>query len=274
MPRLPYLLWYPNDWLAEPSLRACSLAARGLMIDVLSLCHLSPRRGYLLAANGSRFTTEQLARVTGCSAEECERLLAELEGAGAFSRAADGSIYSRRMVRDESKREKCGAAGRRGGGNPRLRRRPEPSSSPPPGETAEYVAAPDSEEPPPESSGPGLIRLAPWSEFQEAWKAVQLPGHETLQRTPHRVGLFQSRQHDPWWRENWKAAIVRAAASPRCRGEQGDWELRPDMLLKATDLARRILEGEFDARASSSGMSHGEKLVNEIAGMLGKVGAA
>lgn len=141
------------------------------------------------------------------------------------------------------------------------------------GQAAEVVPANEPEGP--RSPLSGVIRLAPWSEFQQAWKSAQLPGHETLQRTSHRAGLFQVRQNDPWWHENWRAAIERAAASPRCRGEEGGWELRPDMLLKVPDLAVRIMDGEFDARASSSGaMSHGEKLMHDLAEAFGKVGAA
>lgn len=118
MARLPFIKWYPNDWLAEPSIRSCSLAARGLWIDVLSLMHLSPRRGYLLAATGLPLTNEQLARLTGCSTDEATRLLAELISSGACSCTDDGTIYSRRMVRDEAKRDLCSEAGRKGGGNP------------------------------------------------------------------------------------------------------------------------------------------------------------
>lgn len=121
MARLPFLKFYPNDWLAEPTVRVCSVAARGLWIDMLSLMHLSPRRGYLLAATGSPISPEHLARLTGCSADEVTRLLAELSSSGTCSCTDDGTIYSRRMVRDEGKREKCSEAGQRGGGNPNFR---------------------------------------------------------------------------------------------------------------------------------------------------------
>mgnify|MGYP000007545529 CR=1 FL=1 len=115
VPRLAFLQFYPNDWLAEPSIRACSVGARGLWIDLLSLMHLSPRRGYLLAASGKAPSHEQLARLTGCSSDEFSRLLAELESSGCFNCTDDGTIYSRRMVRDEGKRQKCAEAGHRGG---------------------------------------------------------------------------------------------------------------------------------------------------------------
>jgi hypothetical protein len=123
MARLPFMQWYPNDWMADPAVRSCSIAARGLWIDLLSLMHLSPRRGYLLAATGLPLSLEQIARLTGCSTDEATRLLAELRSSGVFSCTDDGVIYSRRMVRDETKREKCTAAGKRGG-NPTLKGHP------------------------------------------------------------------------------------------------------------------------------------------------------
>lgn len=118
MPKFPFIKFFPNDWMAEPTIRVCSVAARGLWMDMLSLMHLSPRRGYLLAATGSPISPEQLARLTGCSADEVTRLLAELSSSGAYSCTDDGIVYSRRMVREEGKREKCSDAGRKGGGNP------------------------------------------------------------------------------------------------------------------------------------------------------------
>lgn len=124
MPKLPFIKFFPNDWLAEPSVRACSLAARGLWMDMLSLMHLSPRRGYLLAATGLPLTPEQLARMTGCSADEVVALLGELNTSGCYSCTDDGTIYSRRMVREEGKRERCSEAGKKGGGNPAFRSAP------------------------------------------------------------------------------------------------------------------------------------------------------
>lgn len=115
MAKLPFIKWFPNDWLAEPTLRLCSLAARGLWIDMLSLMHLSPRRGVLLAATGSPLSLDQLARAVGCSSDEASRLLAELITSGVCTCTADGTIYNRRMVRDEHKRSKCADAGQIGG---------------------------------------------------------------------------------------------------------------------------------------------------------------
>ena len=46
-----------------------------------------------------------LARMVGRTSEDVERLPAELEHAGVFSRTAEGVIFSRRMIQDEKLRE-------------------------------------------------------------------------------------------------------------------------------------------------------------------------
>ncbi len=104
--------------MKDPALRAVSLAARGLWIDMLCLMFESARRGYLVHATGHPVTPEQIARMAGCSCGEIASVLKELEDCGVFSRTRDGTIYSRRMDRDDRKRTLCSEAGKRGGGNP------------------------------------------------------------------------------------------------------------------------------------------------------------
>src|SRR5262249_7243295 len=105
----------------DPALRPCSLAARGLWIDLLCLMHESSRRGFLEHATGRPWTPEQIARVVGVDVTDLQQLLDELEGCGVFSRTNESAIFSRRMARDEHKRRLCAEAGSRGGGNPTFR---------------------------------------------------------------------------------------------------------------------------------------------------------
>ena len=119
----PSFQFYPGDFFRDPGVRAISFAARGLWTDMLCLMHESDRRGYL-QLNGKPVNAEQLARMTGGSTDEVSRLLQELDNSGVFSRTEHGVMYSRRMVRDERKRELCSDAGKRGGGNPTFRGHP------------------------------------------------------------------------------------------------------------------------------------------------------
>jgi hypothetical protein len=116
--KLPFIKFFPRDWMGDDRLRLCSVAARGLWIDLLCLMHSAPRRGYLQTATGSPLPLEQIARMAGCSTDEATRLISELKDAGVCDCSEHGMIYSRRMVREEGKREKCSEAGRKGGGNP------------------------------------------------------------------------------------------------------------------------------------------------------------
>lgn len=114
----PWMKWYPSAWLSDPCLRSCSLAARGLWVEMLCVMHESPRRGYLFTGNSAP-TSKQLAFIFGISVKETNRLLTELLDAGVYS-VEDGIIYSRRMVRDEKKRAVDRENGSKGG-NPNLK---------------------------------------------------------------------------------------------------------------------------------------------------------
>lgn len=114
----PWMKWYPSDWRSDPRLRMCSLAARGLWAEMICLMHEAEPYGSLLV-NGSAVTEKQLASLVGAAPREVKALIAELEGAGVFSRDAE-VIFSRRMRRDAEKAERDKANGK-GGGNPRLK---------------------------------------------------------------------------------------------------------------------------------------------------------
>lgn len=117
--RQPWMKWYPSDWRADASLRMCSLSARGLWADVLTLMHEATPYGHLLV-NSRSPTARQIAALLGCTEREVTKALAELEEAAVFSRTDDGVIYSRRMVRDAEKAARDKANGKNGG-NPALK---------------------------------------------------------------------------------------------------------------------------------------------------------
>lgn len=118
MSKLPAFQFYPGDWRKDPALQSCSIAARGLWWEIICLLFESKRRGFLLIGDVAPQLPE-IARLTGTSIKQCERLLNELEEKGVFSRDVDAVIYNRRMVRDEEIRNKRAAGGILGG-NPIL----------------------------------------------------------------------------------------------------------------------------------------------------------
>lgn len=106
MSGLPYMPFYPADWLSEPGLQLCSPLAEWLWLRCCLVMHEAEPRGYL-RVGPIALTAESLARVVHkATAEECAFLLAELEAAGVFSRLEDGTIFSRRMSREVLKARK------------------------------------------------------------------------------------------------------------------------------------------------------------------------
>jgi hypothetical protein len=117
--RVPWFKFYSGDWRADPGLRRCGFAARGLWADILSLMHEAQPYGEL-RISGDVPSTRDIARVLGGTEAEVRRLLAELEAANVFSRGDDGAIYSRRMKRDHE-RSIFDRDNGRCGGNPRIK---------------------------------------------------------------------------------------------------------------------------------------------------------
>src|ERR1700737_2903416 len=100
----PAFQFYPGDWRRDFGLQACSVAARGLWIDMMCLMHEGEPYGHLRIGMKA-ISVELLARIVGETPDLVRQLMTELEEAGVFSRRADGTVFSRRMVRDERIRE-------------------------------------------------------------------------------------------------------------------------------------------------------------------------
>lgn len=119
LPRKPWLKFFPQDWRGDERLVMCSLGARGLLIEFINLMHTAEPRGYLVVNGGLPTDAEITRLVRATSVSEMRRLRAELLDHGVLSVAADGVIYSRRMVREAARSAEGRETGRRGG-NPKL----------------------------------------------------------------------------------------------------------------------------------------------------------
>ena len=106
-------------------------------MDMICYMHEGNPYGHLKVAD-KVILPPNLARMVGETLEVVEGWLEELRHAGVYDLAEDGSIYSRRMIRDENLRQ-TRAAGGKLGGNPNLKvkdkvnqevkQKPTPSSS-------------------------------------------------------------------------------------------------------------------------------------------------
>lgn len=95
-----WMKFYPSDWRGDAGLRTCSLAARGLWMEMLCLMDEASPRGHLKLGR-KKIDIQTLATLVNAPPSRVEKLLAELEKAGVFSVTKRGVIYSRKMVRDQ-----------------------------------------------------------------------------------------------------------------------------------------------------------------------------
>lgn len=115
----PSFQFYPADWLRDTALRSCSTGARGLWIDMICFMHEGNPYGHLKVGNKVILPTN-LASMVGATLEDVEGWLEELYQAGVFELGEGGEIFSKRMVRDETLRNKRAEGGKLGG-NPALK---------------------------------------------------------------------------------------------------------------------------------------------------------
>lgn len=115
----PWMKFYPKDWISDPKLRACSLGARGLWMEMICIMHEARPYGHLLVASKPP-TARSLAILVGADSRQLKGLLAELRAADVFSEE-NGIILSRRMILD-FKRSINGHEAGVLGGNPALLR--------------------------------------------------------------------------------------------------------------------------------------------------------
>jgi hypothetical protein len=101
MSGLPWGKFWWKDWLTDPALSVCSLAAQGLWMRILCIMSMCDPPGHLTLPPTRRADSEakQVARLCLADARQVRPLLDELETRQVFSREG-GIIVSRRMIRD------------------------------------------------------------------------------------------------------------------------------------------------------------------------------
>jgi len=251
----PAFQFYPGDWLRDEAVRACTLPARGLWMDMLCYAHFSEPYGHLRTRTGQPITVAELARMVGAPRATVAKLLRELEANGVLSKTDDGTYYSRRMVRDERIRTARAAGGPKSLENPNVPRPKGPPEGLREGPSEGYPSPPSlggspafaiasskekEEAPSPSSSSPEDLRRL-WNETttEPIPRAVEL----TPQRRRHSVACLRERGID-----GMRQVFARVNASPFCRGQNDrgwlatfEWALKPDNIAK-------VLEGKYDPR--------------------------
>ncbi len=226
----PWLKFFPADWRGDPRLRMCSLAARGLWIDLICYMHEGKPYGHL-TIDGAPPSRPAIAALLGRPAKEVGKALAELEAHGVFDRAENDAIVSRRLVRDHARDARDRLNGK-AGGNPNLRLGEKPGVNPC-HNGGDKAQIPESRFQSPEKEDARAARALSFEEFE---KKVWGP----YPRTPV---MSQEQAWRAWCKaaEADRAAIV--AAIPRyaewLRGKKPDHPV----LNVATFIVQRRFEG-------------------------------
>jgi AraC-like DNA-binding protein len=182
----PAFLFYPGDWLRSTPLQSCSIAARGVWIQLICWMHEGTPYGHLRMGSED-LSPADLARMLGLSRAETTRLLAELEKRRVFSRTESGTIYSPRMVRDEQLRQARAAGGKKSQENPNVPRRKGPPEGHHQGSGNGRVEGYPSSDPSPGSSPPSPAVAVLQEHLQDAFagpsvgRSVEPPAS----RSPH-----------------------------------------------------------------------------------------
>lgn len=106
----PSIQFYPGDWRRDLALRTCTIGARGLLIELMCVMHDGDPYGHLAVA-GVGLSDEEASAAVGISTTEYRRYVRELLQKRVLSQNTDNMIYSRRMVRDEVRRNAAAAGG-------------------------------------------------------------------------------------------------------------------------------------------------------------------
>jgi hypothetical protein len=170
----PWMKFYPSDWQADETLGSCGLAARGLWVEMMALMHKAEPYGHLLV-NGKKPSDDQIAALARAPAEIVRSALLELESAGVFSRTRNGTIFSRRMTRDERRSQEGKLSQQEGGPLPGSRRsrqvtETKPEKVPPPGVVGKVADKSPSTQMLDASVFKNKNKMVE-SEFEEFWKA-------------------------------------------------------------------------------------------------------
>jgi len=216
----PWTKWYFADWRADPGLRMCGLAARGLWAEILGYMHEGEPYGHF-TIEGRVPELPELARLVGAPVADVRRAYAELEKNGVFSRTPEGVPYSRRMLRDEKREAERSKQGKLGG-NPALKREDNLEDNHP--DKPQRPEAKVQKETP---TGPRTF----WENGQrvpEAWKLVAAGERQRLGLPPINMDVTASKfeelakhQRNPLTRTEWQSKFNNFVKDERAQNGTG-----------------------------------------------------
>jgi len=110
---LPAMPFYFGDWRKAPEIRALDLDVRMIWFEMIGYMWESTERGYF-TLNDKPVITPVISKMIGVDISTMERALQQMEEFNVYSKRKDGSIFCRKMVRDEEMRLAKSEAGKEG----------------------------------------------------------------------------------------------------------------------------------------------------------------
>lgn len=144
MRKRPSYQWYPGDFKRDTGLQACSFMARSVWREMLDLMHDGEPYGHL-AIGGVAMSAHAVSRMIGIDLRTFNKIVAELEQFCVYSVSTDGLIYSRRMVRDEARRNTSAEKGELSLNHPNVPKKKDPPKDIPEGLPLGYPSPSSSE---------------------------------------------------------------------------------------------------------------------------------
>lgn len=268
-----WLKFYPSDWRADPMLRMCSIAARGLWIEMLCLMHES---GGYLRVNGVALNVEQLANLAQIPHRKCTVLVAELQKNGVFSVDENGVFFSRRILKDLANAKRDQENGRLGG-NPKLKEGVNPPDK------ASRARVPDTRSQKEEEGERALARARPpkirmaedWEPSSEQRALARAKGFSedrvdviALEHRAFWLGLGKARTEQEW-EVAWRKKVLDVAERSKNNGggqapepsEPAHRQPRASALISQLRETRKLLQAERDANTGANSNVTGRALL-------------
>lgn len=113
--KMPAFQFYPGDWRKDLAVQSLDYEARGIWHELLCFMSESTQRGRLVFPDGTAMDDESIAQMLGIPEANWKQTRSKLVGRKVSGEDEDGTLFNRRMCRDEAVRDARREAGRKGG---------------------------------------------------------------------------------------------------------------------------------------------------------------
>lgn len=258
MVKIPAFQFYPADWLNDIKLQSCSLAAQGLLINLMCIMHQSEPYGKLMI-NGHKPSIKDVSHLLRLHHKTYQARLKELLLYGVLYEDENGVVCNKRMIKDEHIRQVRRDAGKLGG-NPLLKQKDKQDSKQKSTPSSSVSSSPSNSILPKGNNAD--LKICPHKKIIDLYHNVlpELPKIVDWNKTLE--GYLKSRwreqperQNLKWWE---KFFIDEIKTSDFLMGRVNDFQVNLGWIVKPTNFSK-ILNGQYKNRKNSDPPHRGPK---------------